>query len=222
MGKREADILISPKFLEQNCTLSLKERAHFIKQQFPSSAISASAIQRLYKQKNIKFKKVHQKRCTYDEQKLTGFKAKHFDLIEQLIATDDENEREIFQIDETVFIGADHMRRAWAATNNNLTLQLAGKQEQQSSKVIGAISNKGTYFYYASPNYFNANDVVKFLKLIKGKMRTKPWALFWDNCPTHRSLVVKDFLEQHNIPVVCNIAYMPEFNGIESLWSSQK
>ena len=51
-------------------------------------------------------------------------------MIEKLIATDDDGEYEIFQLDETVFIGADHMSRAWAANITNLSLKLAGKQEQ--------------------------------------------------------------------------------------------
>lgn len=40
---------------------------------------------------------------------------------------DEEGEYEIFQIDESVFIGADHMKNAWSARNDNIELLLDGK-----------------------------------------------------------------------------------------------
>ena len=222
MSDAVANLLISPEFLLENCTLSLNERAVKIARSFPNEPISASAIQRLYKKKQVKFKQVKQKRVSWREGEDELRKSKQVELIEELMAADDEGDFEIFQIDETVFIGADHMRKAWANVNDNLTIGLVGAQEQQKSIVIGAISSKGNYFYFAQPNYFKADDVVKFLKIIRSKMRNKLWAIFWDNCSTHRSLIVKEFLERYNIPVVFNLPYKPELNGIECLWSAQK
>ena len=85
---------------------------------------------------------------------------------------------------------------------------------------MGAISSKGNYFYYDRSHYFTAEDVLKFVKLIKQKMRGKQWAVFWDNATIHRAKVVDEYLESKGIPVIRNLAYRPEFNGIESLWSS--
>ena len=89
--------------------------------------------------------------------------------------TDEDNDFEIFQIDETVFIGADHMRKSYSNSNSNIILSLTHQQEKQSSKVMGAISSKGSYFYYDRSHYFTAEDVLKFVKLIKQKMRGKQW-----------------------------------------------
>ena len=66
-------------------------------------------------------------------------------------------------MDETVFIGADKLKNAWSQKNSHLNLELVGGQEEQSAKVIGALSNKGSYIYYASPNYFDRFDILKFV-----------------------------------------------------------
>jgi len=58
LGDREKKLLLSPTFLREKCTYSLKERAEFIKSKFPEAAVSASVIQRLYKAKKVRFKKV--------------------------------------------------------------------------------------------------------------------------------------------------------------------
>ena len=77
---------------------------------------------------------------------------------------DDNNKVEIFQIDETVFVGSDCMRKAFSNKNSNITLDLVGSQESQSAKVVGALSNKGNYFFWVQPDYFDKDDTLKFMK----------------------------------------------------------
>ena len=134
----------------------------------------------------------------------------------------DDDGCEIFQVDESVFIGKDHQSRAWSKKNENITIGLTGKQNQQSAKMIGAKSNKGNYYYMVQKGYFNRWDILKFLKFLKFKNRNNHWGIFWDNCKTHHAIVVRDYMAENNISQVFNVPYSPEYNGIELLWAYQK
>ena len=63
---RHEKLLVSKVFLDAKCTWTLKQRAEYIKQKFPGSAVSTSAVQRLYKKKMVKYKKVIQKVTKYN------------------------------------------------------------------------------------------------------------------------------------------------------------
>lgn len=88
--------------------------------------------------------------------------------------------------------------------------------------MIGALSNRGKYYYMVQEAYFKKEDVVRFIQLMQGKLRRRPFAIFWDNCRTHHAIVVKEYLEDAEIPCIFNVAYSPQYNGIELLWAHQK
>lgn len=46
--------------------------------------------------------------------------------------------------------------------------------------------------------------------------------LFLDNCSVHHSKKVTKYLDDHNIKAIFNIAYCPQFNPIERVWSVAK
>ena len=48
------------------------------------------------------------------------------------------------------------------------------------------------------------------------------FVLFLDNASIHRSKRVKAICEERGIPLVFNIAYRPDFNGIEGVWGYAK
>ena len=43
-----------------------------------------------------------------------------------------------------------------------------------------------------------------------------------DNCSIHKAKAVREFCQINNIPLVFNIPYCPEYNGIEALWGVWK
>lgn len=222
MSEQVKKLLSSKKFLHENCTMTLSQRAMAVKRLYPESSVSASAIQRFYKKSNIKFKKLRQKRTSWHDSYRAQFSSDRQRLQQELRAIDDDGECEIFQVDETVFIGSDHLAKAFSQANNNIRIDLVGSQQSQTAKVIGALSNKGTYFYWVQPEYFVKEDVLKFITEIKRRQRGKSWGIFWDNCPTHRAKVVHEYMLENDIPHAFNVAYCPQYNGIESLWAWQK
>ena len=50
----------------------------------------------------------------------------------------------------------------------------------------------------------------------------KPFALFMDNASYHKSKEVKGFYNELQITPLWNVAYSPEFNPIESVFSQVK
>ena len=139
-----------------------------------------------------------------------------------LLEIDDGGVCEIFQVDESVFVGKDHIRRAYSHQGAPIRLELDGKIEQQSAKVIGAMSNKGTYYYWVSKKYFLKEDILWFVKFLEKKNKKKDWAIFWDHCRTHTADIVQDYIGEKAIPQIMNVKYSPEYNGIEQLWAYQK
>ena len=47
------------------------------------------------------------------------------------------------------------------------------------------------------------------------KWRTNSWLIFHDNAPTHRSVLVKDFLAKKNVTTLDNPAYCPDLDAAD-------
>ena len=60
----------------------------------------------------------------------------------------------------------------------------------------------------------DGEDFIDFLKSLRRHYYNKPIALFMDNLPVHKRLIVKPYYERLNIVPVWNIAYSPEFAPI--------
>ena len=53
-------------------------------------------------------------------------------------------------------------------------------------------------------------------------MGGKPFALFIDNASIHRAKDVKPTYQELKITTIFNVAYSPEFNGVEAVFSKVK
>lgn len=53
-------------------------------------------------------------------------------------------------------------------------------------------------------------------------LKKQQFVLFLDNASIHRSKRVKAICEERGIPLVFNVAYRPDFNGIEGVWGYAK
>ncbi len=47
-------------------------------------------------------------------------------------------------------------------------------------------------------------------------------AVFADNCTVHHSKAVKSYSEEHDIQIIFNLPYSPQYNPIEIVWSLVK
>ena len=154
------------------------------KSEFPDSRVSDGSLWALLRKKRIKYKAVTQKSNNWNIPQEES-KDKLKEVRSELLLLDAQGV-EIFQIDECVFNGEGFKKKAWSPKGYNIAVELVSKQ-RKSFKVIGAISSKGTYIYWVSPDYYKAPDIVAFLKFMQRETEGRPIAIFWDNCRTHHA-----------------------------------
>ena len=64
-----------------------------------------------------------------------------------------------------------------------------------------------------------ADDFAAYLKKMRAGNFKRPLALFMDNLPVHKSNIVKPLYDTLNIMPIYNVAYSPELNPIEAVFS---
>ena len=67
-----------------------------------------------------------------------------------------------------------------------------------------------------------ADYFICFLKLLRAKHKKQSLALFMDQLAVHKSRHVHPWYDKLDITPVYNVAYSPEFNPIESIFSRVK
>ena len=86
--------------------------------------------------------------------------------------------------------------------------------------IAGTDSVSGALTYDIKPSFQKKEDVVTFLRKVKARYPcgTK-LAIFWDNAASHRAKLVTEELRDLDMIEIRNVAYKPQFNGIEYVWS---
>lgn len=78
-------------------------------------------------------------------------------------------------------------------------------------------------YFEIIPGSYNEHRLVDFLESLRHELGNRPMLLVWDGLPAHKSLVVKDYLAEHEkITEVPLPAYAPDLNPTEFLWSNIK
>ena len=72
------------------------------------------------------------------------------------------------------------------------------------------------------PTTVDSSDFIKFLKKISVKLQGYKIGLFMDNASIHKARDVKPFYPHLDIETVFNVAYSPDFNPIEAVFSKVK
>ena len=68
----------------------------------------------------------------------------------------------------------------------------------------------------------NAKIFIKHLKTLSKKMGGKPFALFLDQLPAHRTKKVAAEAQRLQIKLIFNVGYSPEYSMIEAVFSQCK
>ena len=69
---------------------------------------------------------------------------------------------------------------------------------------------------------FNTDDFIAYLKSLRRRHGARPLALFMDQLSVHKCARSLKEMERLNITPIFNVAYSPEFNPIESVFSRVK
>src|SRR5437016_6041609 len=89
---------------------------------------------------------------------------------------------------------------------------------------IGGITPEGRLFMQTQDHAYNAQDVVRFLRLLLRKISGN-LLVIWDGAPIHRSQVIKDFLKRKTakrLHLERLPGYAPELNPQEGVWNLLK
>jgi transposase len=81
---------------------------------------------------------------------------------------------------------------------------------------------EGLEYYEVHEKSINIEIFIDFLKDLREVCHKEKIALFLDNLRVHHSNKVKEYCLTHNIPLIFNIAYSPEYNPIENFFSLVK
>ena len=88
--------------------------------------------------------------------------------------------------------------------------------------VAASKENGLVYWDYTVGRGFKKEDVMDFLGALRNKYKNLKFAVFLDNAKIHDNEAVRARAYDLDIPLIFNMKYRPEFNGIENLWLHTK
>ena len=89
--------------------------------------------------------------------------------------------------------------------------------------VIMAVSREeGLEYYEIYEKSVDVDAFMEFLMCLRLRLIGQKVALFLDNLSVHHSKKVKSFCDKKDLPLIFNLAYSPEYNPIENVFSLVK
>ena len=132
--------------------------------------------------------------------------------------------RWIWNVDEVHFALSDHQRFAWALPNENPWIPQTPQKGMQSCSVIAAAcAQTGQILFDLQAQFQKQEDVIPFISRICCETPlNRKVAILWDNASAHKARTVKAHLARLDVASIFNIAYSPQYNGIEHVFSDVK
>ncbi|HYW03346.1 MAG TPA: IS630 family transposase [Gammaproteobacteria bacterium] len=128
---------------------------------------------------------------------------------------------EIYFWDESGFRADAVHGRTWAARGQTPVVQRPG--QRQSVSAASAVNRKGGFWFALYEGGLTSERFVALLKQLMHRRR-KPLHLVVDGLPTHKSKVVKDYVQSTQGKLTLHFlpGYAPELNPDELVWSHAK
>jgi transposase len=129
-------------------------------------------------------------------------------------------------LDESGFMLTPTVRRTWAPRGSKPVLDSWDRRDRLSAISCITVSPKAARLnlhFRLLPHHVHGQDVVEFLRVLKGDVR-RPLTVLWDGSSVHgKSKLVRAFLADHpEIAAEDLPAYAPEINPDELVWSWSK
>jgi transposase len=137
-----------------------------------------------------------------------------------------QREAHLVFLDESGFMLTPTVRRTWAPRGSKPVLDSWDRRDRLSAISCITVSPKTgrlNLHFRLLPHNVHGEDVVEFLRALKGAVR-RPLTVLWDGSKVHgKSKVVRAFLADHPEIVAEDLpAYAPEINPDELVWSWSK
>lgn len=124
-------------------------------------------------------------------------------------------------IDESGLSERPTVVRTWAPRGQTPVIQYSFNWKQLSA--IAGLSFWRFYFRFF-PGTIRAPQLVEFLQALRRQLRYHPLLIIWDGLGTHKSVLVRRWLEaQHGaVQIEFLPPYAPELNPVEQIWNYLK
>ena len=130
--------------------------------------------------------------------------------------------RKVVYLDEINFTKRSVMQRDWSRKDSNLAIDQQEIYIGYRSVIASMTAENGIGCIRIFSQAVTAEDFVDFLKSLRARYHKRPLALFMDQLAVHKSKEVKPWYISLNITPIYNVAYSPEFNPIEAVFSQVK
>ena len=130
--------------------------------------------------------------------------------------------RSLVFVDEAIFITPSRITHAYAQKNTNCFIDELKTNVKSLAVVAGVSRDLGVDGFLIHQRSINSQNFIQFLEQLMESTIGAKLALFADNCTVHHSKVVKKFTEDHDIKMIYNLPYSPQYNPIEIVWSLVK
>ncbi len=87
-----------------------------------------------------------------------------------------------------------------------------------SRSIIGVITTDGKSSYSVMKKALNKGSFEEFIRNYIIPLATKPYTLILDNLSIHKNKACLELLKKHQIEVIFQPPYSPEYNPIEFVW----
>ena len=144
---------------------------------------------------------------------------------QELLGAMEQAEREgrvLVFADEICFTKRSLQLREWSAKSTNLTVDQEDVYVGYRAALASMTAAKGICLVHIYDRPVKEPELRAHLCKLRVKAGKKPLALFMDNLWVHKQKEVRELMTKLDIRPIYNVAYSPEFNPIEAVFSKVK
>jgi len=220
LEERHTEFLTSEETLRKWAGLSLSDRAARFHSKFPSKKITAMGLCRLYKARKIKRMTVRRKkdfpehnRLKYEIQRLGAV-----NLVDEAISNGDK----IVFCDEVNFTKTTVQRLEYTPCKKPFSITESDLYIPYVSVIASMSAEDGIELLELRDSAIDDVDFLVFLEKLRKKNPEGGISLFMDNLRVHKTMRVREAYDRLKITPIFNVAYQPDYNPIEAVFSQVK
>lgn len=188
--------------------------------QFPETVVSISTLLRIYRLNKISYKQIKRGKKIIDFN--SPIVSTTLRTIDSQLTSCQRNATRVVFLDEAVFSPATGPTRAWAHNNQVLTVDESAFNMKTQALIMAVSADRGVDHFRLYPRSVQTHHFLEFLEELALTNEGEPLAVFMDNMRVHHSKLAKARYPGLNIIPIFNVAYCPQFNGIEAVFSMVK
>ena len=206
--------------LEEWSGIPMKQRTVLFHRRFPDKRIAVTTLRRLYLRHGIRRKRVRLEK-TMTQRVRKNFVQNCQRLLEELEEVEREGRLLVFA-DETLFTKRAVILREWSARSTNLSMDQEELYVGYRSALVSMTVEKGIRLVHIYEHPIKEAEFCAHVSKLRIMAKRRPLALLMDNLWVHKNAEVKELMAKLDIRPIYNVAYSPEFNPIEAVFSKVK